>query len=110
MSRPDRLRRAQPVIGLLLVSAGWAVSHQVGSDAVFDDCSRTGSGFVAIVSLFGLLVVALGGINGWRAWQPRDPESGRSVLGIVVALLALLAGFAVILQIAAGLILPSCFA
>jgi hypothetical protein len=110
MSRPDRIRHPQPLIGLLLVSAGWALSHQVGSDGVFDDCLRRGNGFAVAVSLIGLLIVALGGFNGWRAWQPRDPESGRSALGIVVALLALLGGFAVILQIAAGLILPPCFA
>jgi hypothetical protein len=107
--RLDLLRRPQPFIALLLVGGGWALSHQAGSEAVFDDCGRSGGGFVVVVSLIGLAIVAAGGLYGLRAWQPRDPDGGRSVLGLVAALLALLAGFAVVLQIAAGLILPPCF-
>ena len=62
-----------------------------------------------LVSLLGLALAAAGGVYCLRAW--RTPErTGRSFLGLVGGLLALLAGFAIVLQIAAGLILPSCAA
>jgi hypothetical protein len=42
MARLDLLARPQPFIGLLVVVAGWLLSHQVGSDSGFDDCARLG--------------------------------------------------------------------
>ncbi|MBW8785498.1 MAG: hypothetical protein JF593_12825 [Novosphingobium sp.] len=108
MPRFDLLRRPQPFIGVLLVAGGWALSHQVGSNGVFDACARQSGGYVVIVSLLGLILTIIGGLYALRAW--RGPAgSGRSFLGLVGALLALLAGFAILLQIAAGLILPTCF-
>jgi hypothetical protein len=105
--RFDLIARPQPFIGILLVSAGWALSHQIGSDTVFDDCTRGGA-FVVVVSLIGLLISAAGGFYSLLAW--RGTDRGRSFLGALGALLALIAGFAIVLQIAAGLILPACAA
>jgi hypothetical protein len=107
MARFDLLRRPQPLIALLAVSSGWALSHQVGSDSVFAACSRFAGLAVVLVSLVGLAITVAGGLYGWRAW--RGPGEGRRFFGLVSALLALLAGFAIVLQIAAGLILPRCF-
>jgi uncharacterized membrane protein len=105
--RFDLLARPQPFIGILLAVSGWALSHQVGSDSVFDNCTRGGA-FVVVVSLIGLVITALGGLYCFMAW--RGTDRGRSFLGILGALLALIAGFAIVLQIAAGLILPECAA
>jgi hypothetical protein len=104
-----RLAVLQPFLGFLLVAGGWALSHQIGSDSVFDECASRGGGFVVLVSFAGLVMTAAGGLVCFAAW--RVPEkSGRSFLGLIGGLLALLAGFAIILQIAAGLILPACAA
>lgn len=109
MPRTDILRRPQPFLGLLLVAAGWALSHQFGSDGVFDDCTSRGGGYVVLVSITGLFLIGAGGLYAFSARRsPR--ESGRGFLGIVTGLLSLVAAFAVILQIAAGLILPPCAA
>ena len=105
--RFDLLRRPQPFLGMLLAAAGWTLSHQAGSDAVFDDCSR-GGGFVILISLVGLAITAGGGAYSLLAW--RGGDQGRSFLGLLGALLALIAGFAIGLQIAAGIILPECAA
>jgi hypothetical protein len=107
MARFALLRRPQPLIGMLAAVLGWALSHQAGSDAVFDDCAR-GGGFVVFISLVGLAITAAGGLYSLKA--SRSGEGGRSFLGILGALLALIAGFAIVLQIAAGLILPECAA
>jgi hypothetical protein len=102
-----RLAMLQPFLGILLVAGGWALSHQIGSDSVFDGCTSRGGGFVVLVSFVGLVISTSGGLISFAVW--RVPErTGRSFLGLVGGLLALLAGFAIVLQIAAGLILPAC--
>jgi len=109
MPRSDLIRRPQPFIGLLLVAGGWALSHQLGSDSVFDDCTARGGGFVVVVSLLGLVITTAGGLYALTAWRSPE-EQGRSFLGLLAALLALVAGFAMVLQLIAGLILPACAA
>ncbi len=105
--RFDPISRPQPFLGILLAASGWALSHQIASDAIFDDCARDGTLIVA-VSLIGLLVTAAGGLYCLLSWRRAD--QGRGFVGIVGALLALVAAFAIVLQIAAGLILPACAA
>lgn len=102
-----RIAMLQPFLGILLVAGGWVLSHQIGSDSVFDECTSRGGGFVVVVSFVGLMISTLGGLISFAAWRA-PASSGRSFLGIVGGLLALLVGFAIILQIAAGLILPAC--
>jgi hypothetical protein len=107
MARLDLLARPQPFIGLLVVVAGWLLSHQVGSDSGFDDCARLGSPFAVAVSLGGIVITGLGGLYCWKAWRT-GRGGGRRFLGFIGAALALPLIFAMILQAAAGLILPSC--
>jgi hypothetical protein len=103
------LGRAQPFLGMILVAAGWSLSHQFGSNAVFDGCQNRGGGFVVLVSLLGLALAGAGAflsLAGGRGSR----SSGQHFLGLIGTLLALIAGFAILLQLAAGLILPSCAA
>jgi len=109
MPRFDLLRRLQPFLGILLVSLGWALSHQIGSNSVLDDCTRRGGAFVVLVSLLGLLMAAAGGLYCLRSWRVAG-ASGRAFLALVGLLLSLVAGFAILLQLMAGLMLPSCAA
>jgi hypothetical protein len=109
MARASILAGPQPIFGIVVTAAGWALSHQLGSNGVFDDCARRGGGFVVLASVIGLVLALAGGLYCLRAW--RAPErTGRSFLGLTGALLALLAMFAIVLQLAAGLILPACAA
>ena len=108
MPRFELLKRPQPLLGILLVAGGWAVSHQWGSDSVFDDCAATGGVGVVLISLLGLVAVGLGAL--YCSAASGSGGSGRRFLGVLGALLALVAAFAVMLQIAAGLILPPCAA
>ena len=103
------VRRHQPFLGLLSVTIGWAGSHQAGSEAVFDGCGVRGGGYVALVSIVGLALVAAGAWLGMDA-RSQSGDNGRGTFGIVVALLALIAGFAIVLQMVAGIVLPPCFA
>ena len=111
MERKTTLEHMAPWLGLLSAAAGWAVSHQVGSNSVFDDC-RVGDGwFVILVSLGGLLLVGAGGYYSWDVWRQGGKETeGRRFIGLLGAFLAGLAAFAVILQAMSSLILPKCVA
>ena len=100
-------RKPQPILGVLLVTAGWFVSHRVGSDSVFDDCAHRGGGFVVLVSFLGLVVAAAGGVYGYLAGKA-SVGPGRRFFGVLTGLFAVLVGFAIVLQILAGLILPAC--
>jgi hypothetical protein len=109
MPRFDLLARPQPAIGIFLAALGWALSHQWGSNAVINDCIAHGGGTVVLASITGLLITAAGGFYCFWAWR-RGAADGRSFLAVLGMMLALIATFAIVLQIAAGLILPACAA
>ena len=99
-----------PWLGMLGAAAGWAASHQVGSNAIFDDC-RTGDPlFVLLVCLVGLVLAIAGGYFSWDVWRQSEETEGRRFLGLLGALLAGLTAFAIVLQALAALILPRCLA
>lgn len=102
-------RLLAPWSGMIAAIVGWSVSHQVGSDSVFDDCSH-GSGIVLLVSVLGLIVTVVGGAVSILSRAGGSGSEGRRFAALLSALLAALAGFAILLQIAAGLILPPCAA
>jgi len=91
MTRLAPLARPQPLLGIFAIVLGWSLSHQVGSDSIFDDCSRGGP-LVIVVSLIGLLVtaVSLDGLSDrfcrsmqirGRLWQmtPRQRKASANV-------------------------------
>ena len=96
-----------PWLGLIVGVVGWGASHQVGSDVIFDDCTR-GGGFVLLVCVLALAATAIGGAISFAA-RAGGGET-RRFIALLSTLLAALAGFAILLQIAAGLILPACAA
>ena len=105
------LEHLAPWLGLVAAGLGWGLSHQVGSNAVFDDCREAGNLFVLVTCLVGLLVVAGGGYFSFDVWRHRGEESeGRRFIGLIGTLLALLAAFAVVLQALSAFILPRCLA
>ena len=106
MARPSLWRILQPFLGMVLAIAGWFAAHQAGSEGIVDNCSR-GDGYVIAVSLGGLLAIAAGGALCLAAGRGQN-ASGRRFLGLIGALLALLTGFATVLQVLAGTIVPAC--
>lgn len=109
MEKRHFLEHMAPWLGLLAAALGWGLSHQVGSNSVFDDC-RLGDGwFVILVCLVGLLITIGGGYYSYDVWRQGEKESeGRRFIGLLGALLAGLAGFAIVLQAISSLILPRC--
>jgi hypothetical protein len=103
------LEHLLPWLGMAAAAVGWGVSHQLGSNAVFDDCRTGNPGFVLLVCLGGLAVAAVGGYFSFDVWR-RDESEGRRFVGLVGALLAALAAFAILLQAVASLLLSPCAA
>jgi hypothetical protein len=110
MSARRPLQHVQPWLGLAAAALGWGVSHQVASNAIFDDCNRAGVGFVLLVCSFGLAAAVAGGLFSWGLWRDREQTSGHGFVGLIGALLSALAGFAIILQEISALIIPPCAA
>ena len=108
MKERRTLEHLAPWLGLVAAGAGWALSHQVGSDSVFDDCRASGNGFVLLACLVGLLTIAAGGYFSFDVWRDRTETEGRRFVGLIGGLIALLASFAVILQALSATILPRC--
>ena len=111
MSRPrSALASLAPWLGTIAAIVGWGVSHQLGSDSIFDDCSAGGGAFVLLVCAPALVLTVVGGVFSFGVWSGGGEGEGRRFIGLVSGLLAALAAFAILLQIAAGLILPGCAA
>jgi hypothetical protein len=109
------VRRRDRLIALWLPWAGmagaglaWALSHQIGSDAVFDDCTLGGPLHMGLLGLVALALAAASALGSWRIWK-RDHESEvRRFLGLLGVLFALLLGLAILLQTVASFIVPEC--
>ena len=97
-----------PWLGLLLAALAWAADHQIGSDAIFDDCRRGTVGFVLVVGLLCLAVDIGGGLFSLAVWRGAEGSKGRLFLGLLGMLLAGFTGFAILLQSLSGLIIPPC--
>ena len=99
-----------PWLGAIAGALGWALSHQLASNGIFDDCTA-GGGFVLLVCAPALLLTVAGGIASFGAWSGgAGYGEARRFAGLLSALIAALAAFAIILQSLAALILPACAA
>lgn len=103
-------RQFAPWAGIAAGAFGWAATHQLGSNAVFDNCRAGSPAFIVLIGLAGLAVALIGGLISFAIWRREAESGGRRFVGLIGAMLAALAAFAIVLQSAASLILPSCAA
>ncbi|GAO38850.1 hypothetical protein SCH01S_21_00370 [Sphingomonas changbaiensis NBRC 104936] len=96
-----------PWAGMLGAGFGWALSHQVGSDLVQDNCNIANPVVMILIGVVGLAIAAFGGLVSWRA-VGRE-EGGRKFVSFVGALMAALFSIAIFMQTVASLLLPGCF-
>lgn len=99
-----------PWSGAIAGALGWSLSHQIASNSVFDDCTRSGGGLALAVGAAALLLTMIGGIVSLAIWRGEAAADAPRFIGLLSAMLALLAGFAIVLQSIAGMILPACAA
>ena len=96
-----------PWAGMIGAGFGWALSHQIGSDLVQDNCNAANPIVMILIGLIGLAIAGFGGLLSWRAIGRED--GGRKFVSFVGVLRAALFALAIFLQTAATLFLPACF-
>ena len=101
-----------PWAGLAAAAAAVALNHQILADTVYFDCSRGNPLTVSATSVIALLLTIGGGLLSWRArgrGEDQGPEPrSRRFLALLSVMAAALAVFAIVLQLMAGMIVPTC--
>jgi hypothetical protein len=103
--------RLLPWSGLIAVLLGWALTHQIGSNASFDKCAATGPLPMALLGLTGLAILLVGGLLSRKVWKRGDAETQvRRFLGLVGTGMCALFAIALVFQTISSFIIPRCFA
>jgi hypothetical protein len=109
MKREELIEHLMPWAGLILASLSWFAAHQVGSNATIDNCEGGTPLFNLSVNLAGLALALIGGFYSWKIWRRGKGETeGRRFVGLTGLLVAILLGFALLLQLVSGFIVPRC--
>ena len=101
-------RVLQPWAGVMSGAAGWYVSQQAGAEMVFSQCAAGRWWSVGLIGLFGLGVIAIGGLLSWQAWREERGGSGRRLIALLGMMVAAVMAFPVLMQTVAGLVVPGC--
>jgi hypothetical protein len=108
--KTDRaLDRFLPWGGLALGTAGFFLAHQLGSDSVFQDCAFSSPLMVAIATIAGLLLIALGAAASWRVYSAGAEPPARKLVSAISLMACLLYTMGVLLPLIASMIIPRCW-
>ncbi len=111
MKTSERLRDGfMPWSGLALGTAGYFLTHQLGSDSTFQDCRFSSPWIVLLASLLGLVVIGLGAFGSWRIYAAKQEAPARRLVAVVGLLACALYTIGVVLPAIASLIIPRCWA
>ena len=109
MSRTRIRDGFMPWAGLALGTAGFFLTHQLGSDATFQDC-RVGSPWMVIVgTLLGVAATALGALGSWGVYASHAEAPARRLIAVVSLLACALYVIAIVLPFIAALVIPPCW-
>ena len=109
--KAERIRDGlMPWAGLALGTTGYFLSHQVGGDSTFQDCS-VGSPWIVLAStLIALAVIGLGALGSWRVFAAEAETPARRLVAVVGLLACSLYVIGVVLPLIAALVIPRCWA
>lgn len=112
MGGVSRLRHAgaklAPFAGVIGGLVGWAVSDQLGSSLVIDDCRRGTPLVMVAIGLGGLAVAAFGGLVAHRIWRRGAASEGRRFVALIGMGVAAALALAILYQTVGTLIIPRC--
>jgi len=108
--KSERIRdRFMPWSGLALGTLGVALTHQIGSDSVFQDCEFSSPLIVILAAMLGLVIVALGALGSWRVYAGEGEGPARRMIAIVSLMSCGIYALAIVLPLIASLIIPRCW-
>jgi hypothetical protein len=106
----DRKRIASSWAALAAGIVAWFGSQQFGSNHAFAGCPSFSPLESLLLGLLALALIAGGGFLSLRIWRAGTIEEPRPFIALVGLLTSALLAVAIILQSAAGIIIPRCFA
>lgn len=107
----SRIRdRFMPWSGIALGTLGFFLTHQIGSDSVFQDCRFSSPLMVIVGTLAGLTVIALGAFGSWRVYGAEAETPARKLVAVVGMLACILFAVGAVLPLVAALVIPQCWA
>lgn len=99
-----------PWAGLALGTLGYFLTHQIGSDATFQDCRFSSPWIIILATLLGLAIIALGALGSWRIYAGESETPARRLVATVGLLACALYTMGAILPSIAALVIPRCWA
>ena len=107
----ERLRDGfMPWAGLALGTVGYFLTHQLGSDATFQDCRFSSPWIVLLAMVLGLVIIGVGALGSWRVYAAREEAPARRLVAVVGLAACALYAMGVILPSIAALVIPRCWA
>lgn len=107
----ERIRDGfMPWAGLALGTMGFFLSHQIGSDSVFQDCHFSSPAMVVVGAVLGLITIALGVAGAWRVYGNDSESPARKLVAIVGLMACALYTLGIALQLLGSLMIPQCWA
>ena len=109
--RTERIRdRFMPWAGSALGTTGFFLTHQLGSDGVFQDCAVGSPTVVIVAAIAGLALIGLGALGSWRIYVADAETPARKLVAVVGLMASALFALGVILPLIAALVIPRCWA
>ena len=102
--------RFMPWAGLALGTLGVGLTHQIGSDSVFQDCHFSSPLIVILAAILGLVFVTAGALGSWRIYSADGESPARRMIAVVSVMACGLYAVAIILPLIASLVIPGCWA
>jgi hypothetical protein len=101
--------RFMPWAGLALGTLGAGLAHQIGAEAVFQDCQFSSPLVVILAAILGLVLVGLGALGSWRVYGADGETPARRMIAIVGIMACAIYAMAIILPFIAALVIPRCW-
>jgi hypothetical protein len=98
-----------PWSGLALGTLGVGLTHQIGSDATFQDCQFSSPLVVILAAILGLVLVAAGALGSWRVCGADGETPARRMIAVVGIMACGVYALAIILPLIASLVIPRCW-
>lgn len=98
-----------PWTGLAAGTLAAGLTHQIGSEGVFDHCAAFSPIPLLLISLVGIAMTVAGGLASWRVLRVDSETQARKVIAAISVGAAALYVFAILLPMIASLVIPPCF-
>jgi hypothetical protein len=109
VKRPEVRDLLLPWAGLIAGLGGGALTHQFGSEGMFDDCAAISPVPLLLVALLGIGLAVAGGLASLLVLRREVETPVRKLIATISLGTVGLFCFAILLPMIASLVLPPCF-